>query len=72
MTLLLNGKGLTPPKFLKKCIPYLIHWPVFEHFCPNSVYVQGMFNGKPEFFVHREFIANTEIIILLLFNIVPF
>ena len=31
-----------------------------------------MFNGKPEFFVHRAFIANTEIITLLLFNIVPF
>jgi len=31
-----------------------------------------MFNGKPEFFVYRAFIANTEIIILLLFNIVPF
>jgi len=30
------------------------------------------FNGKPEFFVYRAFIANTEIIILLLFNIVPY
>jgi len=30
------------------------------------------FNGKPELFVYRAFIANTEIIILLLFNIVPF
>jgi hypothetical protein len=35
-------------------------------------FVQGTFNGKREFFVYRAFIANTEIIILLLFNIVPF
>ena len=34
-------------------------------------YIQGMFNGKPDYFC-RAFIANTEIIILLLFNIVPF
>jgi len=32
----------------------------------------SMFNGKPEFFVYRASIANTEIIILLLFNIIPF
>ena len=30
------------------------------------------FNGKPGLFVYRAFIANTEIIILLLFNIGPF
>ena len=33
----------------------------------------SMFNGKPDFFfVYREFIANTEIIILLLFNTVQY
>ena len=36
---LLKGKGLTQSKFLKKCIPYLTHWHVFEHFHPNNVYV---------------------------------
>jgi len=30
------------------------------------------FSGKPEFFVYRGFIANSEIIILLLLNILPF
>jgi len=30
------------------------------------------FNGKPDFFFYRAFIANNEIIILLLFNIVSF
>jgi hypothetical protein len=30
------------------------------------------FNGKLDYFFDRAFIANTEIIILLLFNIVPF
>jgi len=32
----------------------------------------SMFKGKLEFFVYRVFIANTEIIILLLFNTVPY
>jgi len=32
----------------------------------------SMFNGKPEFFVYRVFIANTEITVLLLFNTVPY
>jgi hypothetical protein len=35
-------------------------------------YIQGRFNENPEFFVYRAFIANSEIIIFLLFNIVPF
>ena len=30
------------------------------------------FNGKPEYFVYRAFIASTEIIILLLLSMVPF
>jgi hypothetical protein len=34
--------------------------------------IHGLFNGKPEILFYRAFIANTEIIILLLFNIVPF
>ena len=40
----------------------------------KSVYIvcTRWFNGKLELFVYRAFIANTEIIILLLFNIVPF
>jgi hypothetical protein len=38
---------------------------------PTCVFI-SMFNGKPEIFVYRAFIANTEIIILLLFTIVPF
>ena len=33
--------------------------------------VQGPFTGKLEFFFYRAFIANTEIIKLSLFNIVP-
>ena len=33
--------------------------------------LQGPFTGKPEFFFYRAFIANTEIIKLSLFNIVP-
>jgi hypothetical protein len=37
-----------------------------------NVLIQGRFNGNPEFFVYRAFIANSEIIIFLLFNIVPF
>ena len=41
-------------------------------FIVESRLVQGRFNGKPEFFFYRVFIANTEIIILLLLNIVPF
>jgi len=42
---------------------------------PHLFYPQNCiskFNGKPEFFVYGAFIANTEIVILLLFNIVPF
>jgi hypothetical protein len=37
----------------------------------QSGLIQGLFTGKPEFVFYRAFIANTEIIKLSLFNIVP-
>ena len=40
-------------------------WPISK----NEL-IQGLFTGKPDFF-YRGFIANTEIIKLSLFNIVP-
>jgi hypothetical protein len=45
------------------------NWLLSQNF--NSCDI-SKFNGKPEFFVYRPFIADTEIIILLLINIVPF
>jgi hypothetical protein len=49
---------------------------IFFHipFSDSSYTVSNIsrFDRKPEFFVYIAFIGNTEIIILLLFNVVPF
>ena len=49
----------TLSKYVTKCSYFVL------------IILQGPFTGKPDFFFYRAFIANTEIIKLSLFNIVP-